>query len=56
MKGFVGITDNEWCALLSRQPVIDEVNSWQPGAEPDSGDSGRALPMMRTLGNLYYGL
>ena len=26
MKGFVGITDNDWFALLSQQPGIDEVN------------------------------
>jgi len=31
MKGFVGITDNDWFAFLSQQPGIDEVNFWQPG-------------------------
>jgi len=31
MKGFVGVTDNDWCAFLSQQPEIDEVNFWQPG-------------------------
>ena len=25
MKGFVGITDNDWFAFLSEQPGIDEV-------------------------------
>ena len=31
MKGFVGITDNDWFAFLSQKPDIDEVNFWQPG-------------------------
>jgi len=31
MKGFVGITDNDWCVFLLQQPAIDEVNSRQPG-------------------------
>jgi putative restriction endonuclease len=31
MKGFVGVTDNEWFDFLSHQPGIDEVNFWQPG-------------------------
>ncbi|MFB0520159.1 MAG: hypothetical protein ACETWD_01880 [Desulfatiglandales bacterium] len=31
MKGFVGVTDNDWFAFLSQQPGIDEVNLWQPG-------------------------
>ena len=31
MKGFVGVTDNDWFAFLSQQPGIDEVNFWQPG-------------------------
>jgi len=26
MKGFVGVTDNDWFAFLSQQPGIDEVN------------------------------
>ena len=30
MKGFVGVTDNDWVAFLSQQPGIDEVNFWQP--------------------------
>jgi hypothetical protein len=25
MKGFVGVTDNEWFAFLSQQPEIGEV-------------------------------
>jgi hypothetical protein len=29
MKGFVGVTDNEWFAFLSHQPGIDEGNFWQ---------------------------
>jgi hypothetical protein len=33
MKGFVGVTDNDWCAFLSQQPGIDEVNFWQPRSE-----------------------
>jgi putative restriction endonuclease len=31
MKGFVGVTDNNWFSFLSQQPGIDEVNFWQPG-------------------------
>jgi len=31
MKGFVGVTDNQWYEFLSQQPGIDEVNFWQPG-------------------------
>ena len=30
MKGFVGVTDNEWFTFLSQQAGIDEVNFWQP--------------------------
>ncbi len=30
MKGFVGVTDNDWFAFLAQQPEIDEVNFWQP--------------------------
>ncbi len=30
MKGFIGVTDNDWFAFLSKQPKIDEVNFWQP--------------------------
>ena len=29
MKGFVGVTDNEWFTFLSQQPEIDELNFWQ---------------------------
>ncbi len=31
MKGYVGVTDNQWFSFLSEQPGIDEVNFWQPG-------------------------
>ena len=31
MKGFIGVTDNDWFDFLSGQPEIDEVNFWQPG-------------------------
>ena len=30
MKGYVGVTDNEWFRFLSSRPDIDEVNFWQP--------------------------
>ena len=30
MKGFVGVTDNDWFAFLSQQPGIEKVNFWQP--------------------------
>ena len=31
MKGYVGVTDNDWFDFLSQQQEIDEVNFWQPG-------------------------
>ena len=31
MKGYIGVTDNDWFAFLSQHPEIDEVNFWQPG-------------------------
>jgi len=31
MKGYIGVTDNDWFAFLSHQPAIDEVNFRQPG-------------------------
>ena len=31
MKGYIGVTDNDWFAFLSQQPGIDKVNFWQPG-------------------------
>ena len=33
MKGFVGVTDNDWYEFLSSQSEIDEVNFWQPGGK-----------------------
>jgi hypothetical protein len=30
MNGFVGVTDNDWFALLSPQPGIKEVNFLTP--------------------------
>ena len=33
MRGFVGITDNDWFAFLFQQPGIDEANFWQPSAD-----------------------
>jgi len=26
MKGFVGLTDNDWFAFFSHRPGVDEVN------------------------------
>ena len=31
MKGYVGVTDNDWFNFLSQQPEIGEINFWQPG-------------------------
>ncbi len=31
MKAYVGVTDWDWFRLLASQPVLDEVNFWQPG-------------------------
>jgi hypothetical protein len=36
MKGYIGVTDNDWFNFLSHQPEIDEVNFWQPGFGSDS--------------------
>ena len=30
MKGFLGVTDNDWFAFLSQEPRIDEADFWQP--------------------------
>jgi len=30
MKGYIGVTDNDWFSFLASQPEIDEVNFWQP--------------------------
>lgn len=30
MRGFVGVTDNDWYRFLRSRPDIDEVNFWQP--------------------------
>jgi putative restriction endonuclease len=40
MKGYVGVTDNDWFRFLASLPDLDEVNFWQPG--------GRTL--FKTLG------
>jgi putative restriction endonuclease len=31
MKGYIGVTDNDWFAFLSQQQGLDEGNFWQPG-------------------------
>jgi putative restriction endonuclease len=31
MRGYVGVTDNDWFEFLAQQRGIDEVNFWQPG-------------------------
>jgi hypothetical protein len=30
MKGYIGITYNDWSVFLSQQPGIDGINFWQP--------------------------
>jgi len=40
MKGFVGVTDNDWFAFLSQQPGIDEVNFWQPNGTAQFREKG----------------
>ena len=32
MRGYVGVTDNDWFRFLSGRPDLDEVNFWQPSA------------------------
>lgn len=31
MRGFIGVTDNDWFKFLASLPNVDEVNFWQPG-------------------------
>jgi hypothetical protein len=31
MKGFAGVTDDDWFAFLSQQPRIDEMSFWGKG-------------------------
>jgi len=55
MKGFVGVTDNNWFAFLSQQPDIDEVNFWQPSGIillRTINKKGSSLPL--TLSCLFY--
>lgn len=33
MRGYVGVTDNDWFSFLAQHPGIDEVNFWQPGGK-----------------------
>jgi hypothetical protein len=37
MKGFIGVTDNYWCAFLSQQPGIDEINFLPKTARHNNG-------------------
>jgi len=37
MKVFVGVTDNDWFAFLSQQPVIDEGNFLLQSKKVNSG-------------------
>jgi hypothetical protein len=46
MKGFVGVTDNDWFAFLSQQPGIDEVKFRQPG-ERSRIDHLRHVPFLK---------
>jgi hypothetical protein len=39
MRGYVGVTDNEWYAFLASRPEITQVNFWRPG-----GKEFRATP------------
>jgi hypothetical protein len=39
MKGFIGVTDNDWFTFLSQQTGIDEVNFWQ------ADGTGRSHPV-----------
>jgi len=50
MNGFVGVTDNDWCAFLFQQPGIDEVNFWQPGG---TDQFGAVVPGERCLFKLH---
>ena len=54
MKGFVGVTDNDWFEFLSKQPGIDEVNFWQPGGRTlvdivDLADRSSEITTMQIL-------
>jgi len=41
VNGWIGVTDNDWFASLSRQPGIDEVKFPQPGGEAVQGAQPR---------------
>ena len=33
MRGFIGVTDDQWFAFLSSLDSIEEVNFWQPSGQ-----------------------
>jgi hypothetical protein len=45
MKGFDGVTDNDWFAFLSQQLGLDEMNFWQP-VERSRNDHLRPVPFL----------
>jgi putative restriction endonuclease len=53
MKGFVGVTDNDWFAFLSQQPGIDEVNFWQPGGRSQFKSLQLGEPLLFKLHKPY---
>lgn len=53
MKGFIGVTDNDWFAFLSQQPGIDEVNFWQPSGTGQIRAPAPGGPFLFKLHNNY---
>jgi putative restriction endonuclease len=52
MKFWVGVTDNDWYAQLSRMKA-DEVNFWQPSATPPFTNAPVGLPFLFKLKGPY---
>jgi len=46
MKGFAGVTYNDWVAFLFQQSGIDEVNFWQPVERSRNGHL-RPVPFLK---------
>ena len=53
MKGFIGVTDNDWFAFLAQQPGIDEVNFWQPGGKSQFKSLQPGEPLLFKLHKPY---
>lgn len=46
MKAYVGVTDGDWWRFLASNPLITEVNFWQPGGNRDFRVLDRGEPFL----------